>query len=419
MTTEIHSFPRGRRVRVSAGIVGAALLFGVSLLATGCTGTSEPAAVEVDRGRLVKVEQLRSYSADEVRATLNANEFHADAVRFGVDTYRLNYETVGTDGRATTASGLLALPRNDKNDLVTVAYEHGTQPTKAAAPSAAADGGDVAATLTYAAAGFAGVAPDYLGLGSGPGPHPYLDVPSETTASVDMLRAARSQVAALGRRLREEVDIVGFSQGGPAAMGLARALQGNADKDFRATAVAAISGPFDLSAAELPALFDGTLDPGSGSFYSAYLLVSWNRLHGLYRSPAEVFQPPYADTVEQLFDGLHPIEAIIPALPPDIDHLLTPHGIDLLRNPTAPFATAMKIADSTCTDWTPQLPIRLYTGSQDRDVAPANSANCRTALLTHGVDAPITDLGPVDHNGSGIRGTAQSVRWFLEVTPAI
>ncbi|MFE3193429.1 hypothetical protein ACFXHA_30800 [Nocardia sp. NPDC059240] len=398
--------------------VGAVLLFGASILVTGCTSASGPADVDVDRGRLVSVEHLRTFSADEVRAELTSNEFAIDAVQFGVDTYRLNYETLGIDGRSTTASGLLALPRNDIHDLITVAYEHGTQPTKSAAPSVAADGGDLAATLTYASAGFAGVAPDYLGLGSGPGPHPYLDLPSETTASVDMLRAARTRVSTLDRNLREEVDIVGFSQGGPAAMGLARALQGNADKDFRATAVAAIGGPFDLKNAELSALFDGTLDPGAGSFYSAYLLVSWNRLHGLYSSPAEVFQAPYADTVEQLFDGLHSIEDIVPALPPDIDHLLTPQGIELLRNPTGPFAAAMTVADSACSDWTPHLPVRLYTGSQDRDVSPANSANCRTALLTHGVDAPITDVGPVDHNGSGIRGTAQAVHWFLELATA-
>ncbi|WP_460717487.1 alpha/beta hydrolase family protein [Nocardia heshunensis] len=396
--------------------MGAVLLFGASILVTGCTRASGPAAVDVDRGRLVSVEHLRTYSVDEVRTTLTTNEFATDAVRFGVDTYRLSYETLGTDGRATTASGLLALPRNDVHDLITVAYEHGTSPTKAAAPSVAADGGDLAATLTYASAGFAGVAPDYLGLGSGPGPHPYLDLPSETTASVDMLRAARTRVATLDRNLREEVDIVGFSQGGPAAMGLARALQANADKDFRATAVAAISGPFDLKNAEMPALFDGTLDPGAGSFYSAYLLVSWNRLHGLYRSPTEIFQSPYADTVEQLFDGLHSIEDIVPALPPDIDHLLTPQGIDLLRNPTGPFAAATTVADSACSNWTPQLPIRLYTGSQDRDVTPTNSANCRAALLAHGVDAPVTDVGPVDHNGSGIRGTAQAVHWFLELS---
>ncbi|AYF79462.1 lipase [Nocardia yunnanensis] len=386
------------------------------MLTAGCESAPHPAA-DGDRGRLVTAEHLRAYSRDEVSALLQSNEFDSGTARFGVDTYRLTYDTIGADGRATTASGLLALPLDDHTDLTdltTVAFEHGTQPTKAAAPSVAGDGGDVAATLTYASAGFAGVAPDYLGLGLGPGPHPYLDIPSETTASLDMLRAARAHVQTLGRRLRGEVDIVGFSQGGPAALGLVRALQANADKDFHPNAVASIAGPLAIRAAELPALFDGTLDPGEGSFYTSYLLVSWNRLHGLYRAPSEVFQAPYDTTLEQLFDGTHPFEDIVKGLAPDIEHLLTPHGLDLLRNPTGPFADALAVADSTCSDWTPHLPVRLYTGSADRDVAPANSAACLTALRGHGVDAQLTDVGPVDHSGSGKRGTAQAVRWFLE-----
>ena len=28
--------------------------------------------------------------------------------------------------------------------------------------------------------------PDYLGMGTGPGPHPFMDVPSETSAALDI-----------------------------------------------------------------------------------------------------------------------------------------------------------------------------------------------------------------------------------------
>ncbi|RMI27732.1 alpha/beta hydrolase family protein [Nocardia stercoris] len=419
MTTETYRLLRDRRIRA---IGCTAVLFGISILATGCEGSAEksslPAPVATDRGRLVNAERLRAYSADDIRTALAADEFDFSTVQFDVDAYRLTYDTVDPAGRPTTATGLLALPRNDQRDLVTVAYEHGTQPTRAAAASVAEDSGDRAATLAYAAAGFAGVAPDYLGLGLGPNPHPYLDLPSETTASVDMLRAARAQATNLGLRLRNAVDIVGFSQGGPAAMALAHALQDNADNDFQPAAIAAISGPFDLRNAELPALLDGTLDPGAGSFYAAYLLVSWNRLHGLYNSPSEVFRAPYDATVEQLFDGTHTFDDIVAGLAPDIDHLLTPHGIDMLRNPTGALDAAMTSSDSACGSWTPHLPVQLYTGSEDHDVSVDNSTDCQAALRSHGIDAPVIDVGPVDHNGSGIRGTAQALQWFTDLDAA-
>ena len=51
----------------------------------------------------------------------------------------------------------------------------------------------------FASAGYAAVAPDYLGLGTGPGLHPYMDLSSEVTASVDMLDA--------GRRYRRQDEV--------------------------------------------------------------------------------------------------------------------------------------------------------------------------------------------------------------------
>jgi hypothetical protein len=191
-----------RHRRRATTVIAIALIAATTLAATGCEGAAKPtdSAQSVGgRGQLVSAEHLRSYTTEDVRTELTGNGFDASTAQFGVETYRLVYRTIDPDGRATTASGLLALPGGVEHELSTVAYEHGTQPTKSEAPSVAADSGDVAAALTYAAAGFAGVAPDYLGLGLGPGRHPYLDVPSETTASLDMLRAARTPAAALGR----------------------------------------------------------------------------------------------------------------------------------------------------------------------------------------------------------------------------
>jgi len=408
------------RRRAIAAIL-ATLAIGVPLSTTGCGTSPDPAPPQAitARGQLVSIEHLRTFSAEDVKAELTGDGFDTSAVQFGVDTYRLVYRTIDTGGRATIASGLLVLPRGGEHELATVAYEHGTMATKSDAPSVIEHSGDLAAPLTYAAAGFAGVAPDYLGLGLGPGPHPYLDVPSETTASLDMLRAARTAAAGLDRQLRNTVYLAGFSQGGPASMGLARALQAGADRSWRPAAVAAISGPFDLRTAELPAALDHTtLDPASSGFYAAYLLVAWNRLHQLYRSPAEVFQAPYDTTMEQLLDGSHTYDQMVRGFPAGIDQLLTPHAVDMLRNPTGSLAAALQISDGTCSDWTPRLPIRLYTGEKDTDVSTNNSTQCRTALGQHGGDAPIIDVGPVDHNGSGIRGTGLAVHWFSQLAAA-
>ncbi|MFJ7249785.1 lipase [Kitasatospora sp. NPDC098652] len=371
-----------------------------------------------DRGRLVSAQLTGTLDSKEAVATaLTAAEYDAAAVRYGVDTYRLEYRTVDPQGRPTTASGLLVLPRGGEHELRTVSFTHGTASYRGDAPSTTARPGFVTSpALTYASAGFAAVAPDYLGLGTGPGTHPWMDVPSETTASLDMLRAARAFVPRTGRTLGHDVLVTGFSQGASAALGLARALQAGDDRWFHLRALAPVSGGYAFREAELPALLDGSLEPKSSALYAAYLLVAWNRLHHLYDSPGEVFQAPYDRTVEALFDGSHTGPELFAGTPGTVGELLTPRALAMLRHPTGRFAAALRVADATC-DWAPRAPVRLYAAEADEQAADANTDHCEAALRAHGADPEVVDLGTPDfagsrHLGSNVAATADIVRWF-------
>jgi hypothetical protein len=315
---------RSRSARLTAAIACAAcagLVLSTSAIATASTvreydmTSIDSFATNVDgRGQLVSYEHLRLLSVVGTTEELRAALFDSGAVRYGVDIYRLVYRTVDPHGRPTTASGLLVLPRNNDRQLRTVSFAHGTELNRNDAPSVATDGWGSAPAITFASAGFAAVAPDYLGLGLGPGLHPYFDLPSETTASLDLLRAARAFVPRTGRELRREVLLTGFSQGASAALGLARALQNGEDTWFQLGALAPISGAYDLRHAEIPALLNHQLDPMNSVVYAAYFYVAWNRLHHLYDKPGEVFQQRYASTVEQLFDGAHTGQQVVAAL---------------------------------------------------------------------------------------------------------
>ncbi|MFG2093256.1 alpha/beta hydrolase family protein [Streptomyces sp. NPDC048612] len=394
----------------------------VGLAATTVTACSAPAAApRSERGQLVSAQQVNSLPAKkDVATALGTTGFDARTVRFGVDAYRLVYRTVDPEGRPTTASGLLVLPRSREHRLRTVSFAHGTASYRHDVPSSRGRGGFVSSpALIYASAGFAAVAPDYLGLGTGPGLHPWMDVPSETTASLDMLRAARAFVPRKGRALGHEVLVTGFSQGASAAMGLARSLQAGDDRWFRLKAVAPVSGAYDFRNAELPALLNGSLAPKESVLYAAYFLVAWNRLHPVYDSPSEVFRAPYDDTVEALFDGSHTGRQLFAGTPDTVSALLTPRGFDLLRHPPGRLAAALRVADRTCA-WTPRVPVRLYIARADEQAARANTDHCKAALRSHGVKAAVVDLGTPDfegsrHLGSSVAGTAAIVRWFRQL----
>jgi hypothetical protein len=197
------------------------------------------------------------------------------------------------------------------------------------------------------------------------------------------------------------------------------------DAWFRLGALAPISGAYDFRHAELPAVLDGELvrlnpDPQVGAkyavIYGAYTLVALNRVHPFYASPAEVFRPAYAGTIQQLFDGDHTGEQLFNGTPATLDQLVNGRGLALLAHPTGGLAAALRGIDGVCAGWTPTAPTRLYTATRDEQAVNANTEHCEATFAAHR-KVPVVDLGTPDyqgsrHLGSNVAATAQLVDWF-------
>ncbi|GAA2277754.1 hypothetical protein GCM10010430_74550 [Kitasatospora cystarginea] len=403
-----HQSHRRTALRLSAAAAVLCLTAG----AGSATATAaDLGAGRAHRGTVVSVTPLALLDAQQATTSVRDAGFVTPAEQGGVELERVVYRTVTPEGWPTTASGLVALPHDPgPRALTTVEYAHGTMAYRGEAPSVA-DGPNRAAAVMFAGDGFAAVAPDYLGLGVGPGTHPYLDAPSETTASTDLLVAAREVEARHGMRADGRVLVTGFSEGGAAAMSIGRALQHGQVPGYRLTALAPVSGPYDLMGSELPAALGGQLLGTEAAFYAADLVVAWNRLHPLYGSPAEAFQAPYDRTVTDLFDGEHTDEQVAAALPDSLQQLFTPAFLQQLQHPTGKFAQMFRVADSVC-QWAPQVPVQLYDADGDRDVAPTNTLGCKAQLAGAGVDAPVVDAGAADHNGSALASYPLIRTWF-------
>ncbi len=397
-----------RRLR-SVGVLAATCLVGLGTAAVPAdAGTS-------GRGTLLSATPITALPHEKVVDLLTGSAIDTRVARYGVDAFRLEYRTIGTDGRPTTASGTVALPRNRTTDLRTVSFAHGTIAAKSEAGSVGPDTNRLAPIL-FASAGFAVAAPDYLGLGTGPGTHPYLDLPSETTASVDMLRAARTHLERTGRTLDRRVFVTGFSQGGASAMALGRALQEGADRRFTLGAVAGISGMYDLFGTQFPeALGEEYTQKKLATISFAYYLVAMNRLYNVYGHPAFAFQKPFYSEVEGLFDGYHSGLEIAQKLPNTPPELLRKWVGTELRNPAGVMRRAAEASDGSCTGWTPRAPIRLFTGTGGDELVPfGNSVHCKETFGSRGVEVPITEVGAVDHNTSAKRAYPLIADFFAQ-----
>ena len=414
-----HSlFRKHTATAVAAGAAGALLLTvasaGVAGAAESGPGTTAFARYHHDRGRLLSVTEVAALSPAQVQAAVVPFFGDTKRVHYAVTDYRITYSTVDPQGRPTTASGLVVLPTGAGSHLNVISYDHGTNPTRDAVASVTAGGGDREAVELFGSAGYTAVAPDYLGLGTGPGVHPYMNLASEVTASEDMLTASRSLAEDHDVQLNPRVMVTGFSQGGAAAMGFAHAIQdGQAGRYWRLGAVAPMSGPYNVRTAEIPALLSNSLNPESEVLYISFWTVSMNRLYHLYDNPAEVFRQPYASIVEGLYDGSHSEEDILSALPSSPFALLTPQYIARLQHPTGALLHAMTQNDVSC-DWHPNVPAQIYAADGDDGVAFANAQQCQAQLAEHGDKVKLVDVGHVDHNTSAELATPQVLAFFTE-----
>src|SRR5882757_1123426 len=418
-----QSRTRTTALRAIAATVCAAVVLGgpVAALASTSTPTASNSATATQhaaRGAIVSAKRVQHLTAKQVRDNLKANSFDRSKVKYGVDAYRIVYRTVDENGHPTTASGLVVIPRNEQRRLRLVNYTHGTMAGKNEAPSVD-DHGKSTEGLMMGSAGYAVVEPDYLGLGLGPGEHPYLQSTTETSASTDMLRAAFSFSHRVNRQFDHRVLVTGFSQGGKIAMLVTKALQAGAIPGVRPAAVAPISGPYDLLNAELPAIFAGDLNPAESTYYLTYFLTAWNRTYHLYNKPSDAFQAPYDTTLAPLFNGKHSDDEIFAKLAPSPEKLLTPAFLAQLRHPTGALLKALKANDNSCTGWRPRVPVQIYASHGDEVVSINNAYHCQQELADRGAEVSLIDVGKLTHNDSGRHGLAGALRFFLDQAPPV
>jgi hypothetical protein len=217
--------------------------------------------------------------------------------------------------------------------------------------------------------------------------------------------------------LSRTVLVTGFSQGGQAAMATGRALQEHQSHDrWRLGALAPIAGPFDLRNGLASWLDPRLTDPANATAFLAYLLTAWKPLYRLYDNPSEVFTAPYAQTVENLFDGQHSTPEVLAALPSTPADLLLPATIADLARPTGRLAAALR-ANETC-HWAPDAPTRLYAAHGDRDAVFAHAERCRDQLRAHGGHAEIVDMGDADHFTTALLALPLIRTWFEDLAAA-
>ena len=297
------------------------LLATVTLMLTACHGTvtggspSPPPPGPPQEGQLLQSPPTMtgSYSAGDLLSLLAGD---TDATQLltlilnppcTVTVYHLEYETVGGQGEATTASGALLVPGGSdpscSGPRPVMLYAHGTSTQKtyniANLPGATGNINDEGVLLAavFVAQGYIVVAPNYAGYDTSTlSYHPYLVAAQQSHDMMDALTAARSAFTTLGVNAGSKLFITGYSQGGYVALATLRAMQAAGQS---VTAAAPMSGPYALSAFG-DAVFMGEVN-GSGVINFAFVSDSYQHSYGnAYTNATDVFSPQYATNIGSL-----------------------------------------------------------------------------------------------------------------------
>ena len=218
-----------------------------------------------------------------------------------VKVVALNYKTVGVNGEAANASGVMLVPSGTAAACTAastlVAYAKGTDVEKPHTLANPSDSQTFMLAAIYAAQGHTVVATDYLGFAKSTyAYHPYLHAASEASSVIDSIRAARNAVTATGAKLSGKVMVTGYSQGGHSSMAAHRAIERNNAAEINLILGAHMAGPYNLAASlKVPDAIAGV------QFFVPYLVVAWQKAYGnIYSTAASVFKAPYVGYIEDL-----------------------------------------------------------------------------------------------------------------------
>lgn len=354
---------------------------------------------------LISETLLQSFSPQDLTAQGLPN------ITYGVDVYKLTYNTITTDSNATIASGAVVVPTGEDCLWPILSYQHGTILHRDEAPSAL--GGEIIiGQIASASYGFITSMPDYLGFGSSPQTHPYVHSNSEASASIDMLRAVKEFCNQKGILYNDQLFLAGYSQGGHATMALHKAIEEKHAQEFEVTASAPSAGPYDVSGEQANLFLQGT--PYPAPFYLPYIILSYMEIYPSLQQYQldEVFISPYDTLLPPLFDGYHygwEIDAIMPSIP--IEILDTAFYNDFLSDPNHPFWQALEANNNY--DWKPEAPVRMYYCGGDQSVAPTNSIVAEAQMLSNGaVDVQAIEVDPnLDHGECAYGALFAAVEW--------
>jgi hypothetical protein len=318
--------------------------------------------------------------------------------QYDVDVYRVMYNTEYLDG-FTEVSGALVVPKNMECKPALFSYQHGTTASKLDVPSYGSAELDIC--IIFASEGNVLAAPDHIGLGASEVDiHPYVHGFSEAHTTINLLRAAReiiSEDEAIDITLSNQLFLFGYSQGGFSTAAAARYIEEEYPEEFNLTAIAPMSGPYNLAGVQTDFVNSGVAYATPG--YLPYIILGHQSVNPtIFDEPSDIFVYPYDTLMPYLFTGhnysMGYINSQATPIPTDMIH---PDVVQQIEDGNHPFYDALE--ENDLLDWVPETRVNMYYCTADEQVTYENAIvaeNVWSDASSNEINA--IDLGEYNHS---------------------
>lgn len=349
----------------------------------------------------VSYELIQSYTVQNINGIISSMGLPNGIIvpEYGVDFYRVLYTTEYKDSMVVV-SGAMMIPKNMTCPAPLTSYQHGTVSNKFGVPSYNSSEKNIC--LLFASEGNVVLAPDHVGLGASTiNLHPYMHGWTEAHATINLMRAAREIIPAdenIEVELSNQIFLFGYSQGGTSTCHAAKVIEELYSDEFTVTAIAPLSGAYNLSGAQTNFINNG--QPYATPGYLPYIIMGYHSIYpDLYENLSDIFIEPYASAFPNLFYGHNYSMGYI-------NNQCTPIPLDMIQPAVRDEFLAgthlfnEKLNENDLLSWVPQTRVVMAYCTGDEQVHYTNAVNAQAAWSAAS-NFPIeaVEIGPQDHGG--------------------
>jgi pimeloyl-ACP methyl ester carboxylesterase len=333
-----------------------------------------------------------------------------------VDIYKVIYKTE-IEGNEINASGLFCVP-SESGDYPLFSFQNGTNTMNIYAPTEYVVNPAYQFIEIIASMGYVVVIPDYPGFGeSADISHPYLIKEPTVRSVVDMLYAVKEMVPEelSDLTIKDELYIMGYSQGGWATLALHKALEQDYSVDFNLKGSVCGAGPYNLNL-----IFEriSVTDTYPMPVYPGYIINAFSVYDQFTNPVSDILNEPYATRLPDLYKGTLSFDQINSQLTISIPDLFTSGFLSGFTTDEKYATVRSSLTDNSITAWNTTIPLFLIHGGGDTTVDPLSTENIYNAMIQSGTSTQICKkeiLPGLDHGDAVVPAMIKGIQFIINL----